>query len=111
MADKITERLRAWALYNRGQRRVLRANMLLGPDDQQPLPAARNRTVGELRQWLYYLVNCDWCASIWIAPPVVAAAWFWSEHSLTWLIALGLTASHVAGWLGGHEASSDERSH
>lgn len=46
---------------------------------------------------LHYFVTCDWCVSIWVAPPVAAAAIFWPTNRVVLLALLALTASLVAG--------------
>jgi hypothetical protein len=45
---------------------------------------------------LAYLVHCDWCSSIYIAPAVTALVWW--QPSGVW-IAGALAASHVTGYL------------
>jgi len=51
--------------------------------------------------WLVKLSTCPYCASFWIAIPIVILAWFFG--STVWFIApaLMLTASHIAGLASG----------
>jgi hypothetical protein len=53
--------------------------------------------------WLGKLVNCEWCASIWIAAPMT----YWLFHSPTTYspAAAFLAASAAAGLLSGHEGN------
>jgi hypothetical protein len=46
---------------------------------------------------LCYLLTCPWCASMWIAPPVVLAAW--AAHGAAWftLPAAMLSISYLYG--------------
>lgn len=48
---------------------------------------------------LAYLLDCPWCASVWLAPPVVASALWWSDGWGWWLTAGSLAASGVTGLL------------
>lgn len=50
--------------------------------------------------WLVYLIHCRWCASIWIAGPVCAAAWACPHHWFVQIPILALTASLLAGLSG-----------
>lgn len=46
-----------------------------------------------------YLLTCPWCASTWVAIPVVGSGLAWST-GWGWQLATGaLTASVVTGWL------------
>jgi hypothetical protein len=52
-----------------------------------------------LRDKLAYLVVCDWCASMYVAPAVFGAWWAWGE-TMWFIWATGaLTASYVTGAL------------
>lgn len=46
-----------------------------------------------------YLLTCDWCASIWIAPFVATVAILWPTNRVVIIGLLALTASLVAGLL------------
>lgn len=60
----------------------------------------RNRTLG-------YLVTCDWCLSIWVAPLPAAGVVLFPENRLVVAVLLGLTASAVTGLLSLGEARLD----
>ena len=62
---------------------------------------SRNRTLG-------YLVTCDWCLSIWVAPLPAAGAVLYPENRLVWIVLLGLSASAVTGLLSLGEARLDQ---
>lgn len=61
---------------------------------------AQNRTLG-------YLVTCDWCLSIWVAPAPVAVATLWPTNRLVWACLAGLGASALTGLLSLAEARLD----
>ena len=61
----------------------------------------RNRTLG-------YLITCDWCLSIWIAPGPAALAVLYPENRLVWAILLGLSASALTGLVSLLEARLDQ---
>ena len=48
---------------------------------------------------LGYLIDCPWCASVWLAPPIVASALAWADGWGWWLAAGSLAASAVTGAL------------
>jgi len=54
------------------------------------------------QEWFTDLVTCSWCTSMWIAPPVAAAGWYWGHSPWFVIPAVALTASHaisvVAQW-------------
>lgn len=62
---------------------------------------SRNKTVG-------YLVTCDWCLSIWVAPWPTAGAILYSDNRLVWGILIGLSASAVAGFMSLVEVRLDQ---
>jgi hypothetical protein len=51
-----------------------------------------NSTVG-------YLVTCDWCLSIWVAPLPTAAVLLWPDNRLVLGVLVGLVASAGTGLL------------
>lgn len=61
-------------------------------------------------QRLGYLVTCDWCFSIWVAPGPVAVATIWPESRVVWAILIGLSASALTGLLSMVEARLDTES-
>ena len=56
---------------------------------------------------LGYLVTCDWCFSIWVAPGPVALGVLWPENRLVWAVLIGLSASSLTGMLSLVEARLD----
>lgn len=54
---------------------------------------------GSIRAKLSYLLQCSWCASMWIAPLAVASALAWGDGWGWWLAAGTLAASAVTGFL------------
>lgn len=50
-----------------------------------------------------YLVTCDYCASIYVGPPVVAAAVLWPTNRVIIIGLISLTASFIAGMVAAHE--------
>lgn len=50
-------------------------------------------------RWFGYLVSCDWCLSIWIAPLVATPVVIWSENRFVFAVMLALALSAVAGLL------------
>lgn len=95
VADTITEPFRTALLFNRHQRSARRTG--------QPMPAATRPRVAALRIRLHELATCPWCTGFWMSIAVVALAWHYQHHPLTWLIAAALTISYLVGWLAGHE--------
>ena len=69
-----------------------------------------DRILDAPREWiearferLGYLVGCDWCSSMWVAPWLVTPAVLWPESRVV-LGALGvLAASAVTGYLASRE--------
>lgn len=49
-----------------------------------------------------YLLDCPWCASVWVCPPVVGSAYWWGDGWGWWVTAGGLAASAVTGVLASH---------
>jgi hypothetical protein len=56
-------------------------------------------SVLEARSWHrgVYLINCDWCLSIWVAPLPAIAVMLWPENRGVLLALLILTFSAVTG--------------
>lgn len=44
------------------------------------------------------LITCSWCMSVWIAAAICAAAYWWGDTRVWFLVALAGTASLLAGW-------------
>ncbi|WP_367139597.1 DUF1360 domain-containing protein [Saccharothrix sp. HUAS TT1] len=95
VADSITERPRTALLYNREQRRALR--------EGRPVPAATRPRIAALRARLHQLATCPWCTGFWVSIAVVALAWHYRDHALTWLIGSALALAYAVGWLAGRE--------
>ncbi len=49
--------------------------------------------------WLGYLVTCDWCLSIWLAPPLVWAMVVHGDNRAVFVGLVALAASAVTGIL------------
>ena len=62
---------------------------------------SRNRTLG-------YLVTCDWCLSIWVAPIPAAAVVLWPDSQAVWAALIALSASAVTGVFSLVEARFDQ---
>ena len=74
---------------------VYRLTMLVTADEiTRPL---RDRLVVAAPGRFDYLLECPWCASIYVAPPVMASAYWWSDGWGWWLTAGSLAASAVTG--------------
>lgn len=72
--------------------RFINADALAGP-----LRAAATRIAGDEDRGVAYLVRCPWCASMWVAGGVYAAAYFYG-HTAGFLIATAaLSASFLIG--------------
>lgn len=50
-------------------------------------------------QWLGYLVTCDWCLSVWVAPAPTVALLVWGDLLAVQAVLLGLALSAVTGLL------------
>lgn len=51
---------------------------------------SRNRALG-------YLVTCDWCLSIWVAPIPATAVVLWPDSQAVWAALIALSASALTG--------------
>jgi hypothetical protein len=65
-----------------------------------------DRITERLRVWvekrgtmLGYLVTCDWCLSVWVAPAPTALALWFPGNRLVALVLVALAASGVTGLL------------
>ena len=65
--------------------------------DQITLPL--RSWVADRSEWAGYLVTCDWCLSIWIAPAPTAALLLWQEHLPVQIALLALALSALTGLL------------
>lgn len=50
-----------------------------------------------------YLLTCDYCASIYVAPVVATVAVLWGDNRVVLIGLIALTASFVAGFVAAHE--------
>jgi hypothetical protein len=50
-----------------------------------------------------YLISCDYCVSIYVAPVVATVAVYWGDNRVVIIGLLALTASFIAGIIGAHE--------
>lgn len=57
---------------------------------------------------LGYLVTCDWCFSIWVAPAPAVAVVLWPENRLVWGVLIALAASAVTGLVSMVESRLDQ---
>ena len=57
--------------------------------------------------WVGYLVTCDWCLSIWIAPWVASAVLFHLDQPAVQIGLVALSASAVTGLLSMLESRLD----
>lgn len=55
-----------------------------------------------------YLLNCDWCLSIWLAPIPAVAVTFWPDNRAVIVTLLVLTFSAVTGLASVWERSKEE---
>lgn len=44
-----------------------------------------------------YLVSCPWCVSVWLAPPIAAAAVCAPDNRVVWVVGLSAAGSLAAG--------------
>ena len=61
------------------------------------------------RDELDYLVQCPWCASMYLAVPVMIPAALWPDSTIVLIVLLVLSGSLVAGLLAQIEAVLDRR--
>ena len=60
-------------------------------------------------QFLGYLVSCDWCLSIWVAPPMMAVAMNWQDAPVArWAVGF-LALSALVGMASIVEARLDRQ--
>ena len=52
-----------------------------------------------------YLIGCDYCASMYIAPIVATVGVLWPDNRAVLIALIAFTASQIAGMLGKHDAS------
>ena len=52
-----------------------------------------------------YLIGCDYCASMYLAPIVATVGVLWPDNRVVIIGLIALTASQIAGMLGKHDAS------
>jgi hypothetical protein len=50
-----------------------------------------------------YLIGCDYCASVYIAPIVATVAVLWGDNRVVLIGLIALTASMIAGLVAAHE--------
>jgi len=70
----------------------------------------RLETLCEDREWhrLTYLLSCDWCLSIWIAPVPASVIMFWPDNRALILGLIILTLSALTGLASTLERSLEE---
>ena len=52
---------------------------------------------GRKRSWPGYLVGCDWCLSIWLAPLPTVAVILWPDNRAVLAALVALSASALTG--------------
>jgi hypothetical protein len=69
----------------------------------------RLETISEDREWhrITYLLNCDWCLSIWVAPFPTAAIMLWPDNRAILAVLLILTFSAITGLASTWERSKE----
>ena len=50
-------------------------------------------------RWLGYLVQCDWCLSIWVAPWPALAVVLWPDNRVVMVALIALALSAVTGFV------------
>jgi hypothetical protein len=50
-----------------------------------------------------YLITCDYCASMYVAPVIATVAVLWPDNRVIIIGLIALTASFVAGYVAAHE--------
>ncbi len=94
VADTISEPVRRWALPRIARGRADRARIARG--EQAPPPSG-------LRAALVTLLTCHWCASVWIAAAVTAAAWASGGHWAFTAPCAALAIAYLVGFVADHE--------
>ena len=71
-----------------------------------------DRILDAPREWIVarydrlgYLVTCDWCSSVWLAPWLVGPAVLWPDNRAVLVVLGSLAASGVTGFLAAKESS------
>ena len=74
--------------------------------------ATTDRILDVPREWIVarydrlgYLVTCDWCSSVWLAPWLVGPAVLWPDNRAVLVVLGSLAASGVTGFLAAKESS------
>lgn len=58
--------------------------------------------------WASYLISCDWCLSIWIAPFVAAPAILYPDSTLVLIVMAWFSLSAITGLLSVIESKLDQ---
>ncbi len=65
--------------------------------------AVEGRRASGFFRWLFDLMSCSWCTSIWVAAAASGAHWAWHDTTVFLYVVAALTASHLvalaASWL------------
>lgn len=59
-------------------------------------------------KWLGYLITCDWCLSIWLAPVVAVAVRAWGDTAVVQVAVAALAMSALTGLLSMGERRLDQ---
>lgn len=113
--DLVTQPIRAWLLnrinHDKPQRATLRAHhravndaLTAGtppPTDLPALPPLQHPGTAKTRAWFAYLVECRWCASVWVAYGITIPTLAWAGQPAHWFsyALTPLAVSYATGWL------------
>jgi len=71
--------------------------------DGRPITPSPRYPLGILGRSVAYLLECDWCASVWVAGAIVAAEWYLTSWPVPYPLLLVATASTVTGLIAQRE--------
>lgn len=54
-------------------------------------------TPGSLGEWLASLIECPWCAGMWVSLVAAPLVWFWGDSPVMLVPALALAFSQITG--------------
>ena len=71
--------------------------------DNRPVEPAPRYPLGIFGRSVAYLLECDWCASVWVAAGIVAAEWYLTDWPVPYPLLLVATASTITGLIAQRE--------
>lgn len=77
--------------------RLVTTDVLLSPPRDWALYRLADQ--GPVRDKIAYLIVCDWCASMYVAPAVAGAWWAWGDTLWLTMVYAALSASYATGFL------------